>query len=193
MRSSTTIARRRPSAGLVVGLIALFVALGGTSYAAVNLPKGSVGTTQLKDSAVTAQKLKANAIGSDKVKDGSLLAKDFKAGQLPAGPAGGTGPAGPQGPQGVPGPQGAPGVSGYEIVTGPDVTVPEGASAYSSATCPDGKQVIGGGYEVPSSTGVETNRSGPSNGGKSWFVRVTNNTGAAKTINVQAICVTVAL
>jgi hypothetical protein len=35
---------RRPSPGLVVGLIALFVALGGTGYAAVVLPAHSVGT-----------------------------------------------------------------------------------------------------------------------------------------------------
>jgi hypothetical protein len=35
-----------------VGLLALFVALGGVSYAAVNLPKNSVGTKQIKAGAV---------------------------------------------------------------------------------------------------------------------------------------------
>ena len=40
----------------VVAYLALFVALGGTSYAA-SLPKNSVGATQLKDRAVTAPKL----------------------------------------------------------------------------------------------------------------------------------------
>ena len=36
---------RAPSPALVISLIALFVALGGTSYAAINaLPKNSVGT-----------------------------------------------------------------------------------------------------------------------------------------------------
>jgi hypothetical protein len=38
-----------------VSIIALFVALGGTSYAA--LANGSVGTKQLKNEAVTNQKL----------------------------------------------------------------------------------------------------------------------------------------
>ena len=38
----------------VIALIALFVALGGTSYAALNLPAGSVGTRQLKNRSVTA-------------------------------------------------------------------------------------------------------------------------------------------
>ena len=42
------LAGRRPSASLVVGLLALFVALGGTSYAAISLPRGSVGAAHLK-------------------------------------------------------------------------------------------------------------------------------------------------
>jgi hypothetical protein len=50
--------RFHPSPALVVSLIALFVALGGTSYAAINsLPANSVGTRQLKNGAVTALKL----------------------------------------------------------------------------------------------------------------------------------------
>lgn len=50
---------RRPSPALVIALIALFVALGGTSYAALNtLPRNSVGTAQIKNGAVTAAKLR---------------------------------------------------------------------------------------------------------------------------------------
>lgn len=78
----------------VVACLALFIALGGASYAAFKLPKNSVGTKQLKNGAVTAAK----------VKPGSLLAKDFKKGQLPVGAKGATGPqgvAGPQGPAGT--------------------------------------------------------------------------------------------
>lgn len=48
---------RAPSPALVISLIALFVALGGTTYAAVNLPANSVGTAQLKNNAVTAAKI----------------------------------------------------------------------------------------------------------------------------------------
>jgi hypothetical protein len=73
-----------------LALIALFVALGGTSYAAARLPPASVGTAQLKPNAVT----------SAKVKNHSLLAKDFKRGQLRRGPAGLRGPAGARGPAG---------------------------------------------------------------------------------------------
>jgi hypothetical protein len=48
---------RAPSPALVISLIALFVALGGTTYAATSLPRNSVGTAQLKNKAVTSAKL----------------------------------------------------------------------------------------------------------------------------------------
>jgi len=72
----------------VTATLALIVALGGTSYAAIVLPANSVGSRQLKKRAVTNSKLRANAVTSATVRNGSLRAKDFKAGQLPAGPAG---------------------------------------------------------------------------------------------------------
>jgi hypothetical protein len=80
--------RSRPSPALVVACLALAVSLGGTSYAAVSLPRNSVGTKQLRDNAVT----------SPKIRDFSLRVWDFKRGQLPRGPAGPVGPAGQLGP-----------------------------------------------------------------------------------------------
>lgn len=78
----------------VTATLALIVALGGTSYAAIRLPANSVGSQQLKKRAVTSSKLRANAVTSATVRNGSLRAKDFKAGQLPAAAAGPPGPAG---------------------------------------------------------------------------------------------------
>lgn len=83
----------------VTSTLALVVALGGTSYAAISLPKNSVGSKQIK----------SNAVSSSKVKNGTLLSKDFKSGQLPTGA---TGPAGPTGPSGPKGDTGAPGATG---------------------------------------------------------------------------------
>ena len=99
-----------PSPPTVISLIALFVALGGTSYAALT---------------VTSRNVKNNSLTSADIKDRSLLARDFKAGQLPAsarGPQGAPGPAGPTGPpgtQGVQGDKGEKGDPGAPGATGP--------------------------------------------------------------------------
>jgi hypothetical protein len=47
--------------GTVVAMVALLVAIGGTSYAAIKLPKNSVGTPQLRNHAVTTKKLAETA------------------------------------------------------------------------------------------------------------------------------------
>src|SRR5215207_2580290 len=103
------ILERRPSPSMVVACIALVVAMGGTGYAAITLPKNSVGSKQLKQNAVTSKKIKNGAVNPNKVKNGSLLSADFKSGQLPAGPRG---PEGPRGPQGLQGPKGDTGTAG---------------------------------------------------------------------------------
>lgn len=72
----------------VIACLALFVALGGVSYATLQLPKNSVGAKQLKKKAVTPTKL-------------SLAVK-----RMLIGPTDSIGPAGPQGKEGPPGPQG---------------------------------------------------------------------------------------
>jgi hypothetical protein len=82
-----------------VGYVALFVALGGTAYAA-SLPANSVGTKQLKHEAVTTKKLKDDTVTTAKVKDGTLLPQDFSAGSLPKGATGATGPTGATGATG---------------------------------------------------------------------------------------------
>jgi hypothetical protein len=46
----------------LVGYIALFVALGGTSYAAVNLPTGSVGNRQIRNHSITPIKFDPSKI-----------------------------------------------------------------------------------------------------------------------------------
>jgi hypothetical protein len=63
---------RVPSPSMIVAIVALIIAMGGTSYAAIILPANSVGTKQLKKNAVTGAK----------VKDGSLTGADIKASTL---------------------------------------------------------------------------------------------------------------
>jgi hypothetical protein len=102
---------RRPSPAMVVACLALTVALGGTSVAAVSqlVPRNSVGPRQIQFGAVTGPKIRNNAVTSVKVANRSLLRADFAPGQLPAGPTGPQGPAGPAGPAGAAGPAGVVG------------------------------------------------------------------------------------
>ena len=105
-------ARMELSYANVVGTLALFIALGGVSYAAVKLPARSVGTKQLKTGAVT----------SAKIRDGTLRQRDFVDGQLPpgeSGAAGVDGADGKPGASGAPGPRGEPGAAGPKGDSGP--------------------------------------------------------------------------
>jgi hypothetical protein len=81
--------RRRLTYANVISTLCLFLLLGGgASYAAIILPKKSVGTKQLKNRAVNARILRKNSVNSAKVKNHSLRAVDFKGGQIgPRGPS----------------------------------------------------------------------------------------------------------
>src|SRR3954468_7443331 len=77
---------KRPSPAMIVALVALFVALGGGAYAALKLPKNSVGAKQIRKHAVTPSKVAPST------------ARRFK------GAKGDPGTPGQQGETGAPGP-----------------------------------------------------------------------------------------
>ena len=58
------------------------VALGGVGYAAVKLPKNSVGTKQVKKNAITTAKIKKDAVTGAKVKAASLTGADIDVNSL---------------------------------------------------------------------------------------------------------------
>jgi hypothetical protein len=93
-----------------VASLALFVALGGSSYAAVTITgeqvrDGSLTGRDIHNGSLTGRDIHDGSLTSRDVRDHSLLARDFKAGQLPRGPQGSPGP---QGPVGAQGPAGTP-------------------------------------------------------------------------------------
>ncbi|MBK5111658.1 MAG: collagen-like protein [Thermoleophilia bacterium] len=187
----------------VMSVIAVFIALGGASYAAVNLPKNSVGTKQLKGKSVGKKQLKGNSVNSNKVKNFSLQANDFKKGQIPSGP---TGPVGLPGEDGQ---MGATGATGFTGVTGPqgDKGNPGatnvsarygpgsalvGASQQTSdtASCNPGEVATGGGYFL---TGNATHSrvynnlaEGAAEAPTQWMVSVYNDSDATASVGVTA-------
>ena len=90
--------RSRLTFANTVSLIALFVALGGTSYAAF-----TVTGKHVKNSSLTGKDLKNSSVTGADVKNRSLSGGDFKRGQLPAGPQGARGRTGPRGLTGAAG------------------------------------------------------------------------------------------
>jgi hypothetical protein len=168
-----------PSPALVLASVALGIALGGTSVAAVSqLPRASVGVPQLKTSAVTTAKIRNNDVRSVDVRNGSLLRVDFRAGQIPAGPAG---------------PQGPPGVSAREQVNA-ESAQNSTPSKTVSITCSAGKKVLGGGVEIsgPGRNRVSTteNHASGDNGWEAEAFEVVATPAAWKLV-VHAICANV--
>jgi hypothetical protein len=83
------IAGRRPSPATVISLVALFVALGGTGYAAFAVPRNSVGSAQVVNHSLRTADLSRKAVAA------------LKGGRGPEGPSGPQGPAGATGAAGT--------------------------------------------------------------------------------------------
>jgi hypothetical protein len=122
----------------VVATVALFAALGGSSYAAI-----AVTGSQVRDGSLTGRDVRNSSLTGKDVRNQSLLARDFKAGQLPAGPQGPKGDTGDRGPQGLQGEPGVAGVAGYEIVE--SISPANSDNKFRIAKCPPGKVAVGGG------------------------------------------------
>ena len=121
----------------VVAYLALFFALGGTSFAA-------------------AEKLvPRNSVGSPQVIDNSLRLRDFNRTQR-------AGLRGPQGGQGVQGPKGDKGDPGATNVVLVSKIVHIVASGGNSVDCPAGARATGGGIAILAPGGADiVQQSGP--------------------------------
>jgi hypothetical protein len=164
--------QRAPSPAMIVALIALFVALGGTSYAAVVLPANSVGTKQLRNGAVTAAKVKPQ----------SLLASDFKDGQLPRGA---TGPQGPKGDTGAAGATGAQGLKGDTGAAG--ATGAQGLKGDTGAAGATGAQGLKGDTGAAGATGAQGLKGDTGAAGATGVQGLKGDTGAAGATGAQGL------
>jgi hypothetical protein len=136
----------RISPGTVLSLIALFVALGGVSYAAVtingqNIQNNSIPGNKLRNGAVTNAKVKANSLAANRLT--AAARANLQGAQGPPGPPGPRGERGERGEQGLQGPQGPAGTAlAYAEVnalalTNPSLVAPR-TSGFSAVTRPAG-------------------------------------------------------
>ena len=184
----------RPSPALVVSMVALLVALGGTSYAAFSLPKNSVGNKQLKNNSVSNVKLRNGSVGNAKLKPGSVSGTNIQNGTITGSNlnlgALGTVPSANNANHatnadnatkattataattaGTAGTANALASVSYQVsapITSPACGATPCAGAFSdtagSVTCPAGMVAVGGGVQT-SSGGLELNESEPASSG----------------------------
>ena len=107
----------RPTYANTMATIAVFVALGGSSYAAIKVTGRNV-----KDGSLSGKDVANSSLTTLDIKNRSLLAKDFKLGQLPKGAQGLPGAQGTPGTPGTPGEKGDPGTSVFAS------SIPSGAT-----------------------------------------------------------------
>ncbi len=91
-----------------LALVALFVALGGTGYAA-SVAHNSVGSGAIKNNAIRSRDVRDDALTGADINESSLT--------LPQGPVGPAGPAGPTGQDGAAGLAGPAGTAGQSATT----------------------------------------------------------------------------
>lgn len=120
--------RARLTYANVTASLALFVALGGSSYAAITLPRNSVGSNQIR----------TGAVRSSELHNGSITLTDISR-RARASLRGATGPAGAPG---IAGPAGAPAVRYFEAVSSTGSLV-RGTATSGGRSTSIGSYVIG--------------------------------------------------
>jgi hypothetical protein len=176
---------------MVVAMLALIVALGGTSYAAVKLPKASVGSRELKKNAVITANIKNSAVTGAKVKSDSLTGADINEATLaPPALAAASNHA-----------NAAAGLDRVSYRTaaasvGPATQDPNDSANFLtslsgpvSAGCDPGQVVTGGGVHIDDPGSLATHESYPSTA-RTWTAVVGNDDETAPhNFTVYAICV----
>lgn len=169
----------------VTSLLALFIALSAGSYAALSLPKNSVGTAQIKAKAVSRAKLAAgsvdgskiaaNAIDGSKVKDGTLSGSDINLATLAKVPSATSADT-----------AGSAAIARLKIVTATG-TADDSSGTPLTATCDAGLNVVGGGASVADQNKGYVNDSFPS-AANAWMAHFYASSGQTTAATVYAIC-----
>jgi hypothetical protein len=138
----------RPSAAIVIALVALVMAMGGSAVAA------SLTTSkQIKDGTIQTRDLSKKAVAALRTTTASAVAG------VP-GPAGPAGPEGPAGPKGDRGDKGDPGATGQQGPAGPSDGYSAGNASDSGSQAPISLSLPAGNYIATTSPLPSTRFSG---------------------------------
>lgn len=155
----------------VVAFIALFVALGGSVYAA-----GKLNGNQIKPNSIPGNRVKTKTLTANQIKPNTLTGKQVKAGSL----------TGSQIDEATLSGVTAGSLASIQYAT---ATVSLGGSpSTGTATCPAGTFVVGGGAIVSNESLAFVNDSGPNATRNGWTATGFGEPGAGTTMNVTAIC-----
>lgn len=161
----------------VVALIALFLALGGSVYAASNKLRGS----QIKPRSIPGNRLKPRGVTANQIKPGTITGKQVKAGSLTGKQVVGSSLTGVV--------ASSLAAVHYSVVS---VSLGVGGVVGPSglAACPSGEKVLGGGATVSDDSNAFVNDSGPTSDHNGWTATGWSGTKGV-TLTVTAICTAV--
>jgi hypothetical protein len=174
----------------VIACLALFIALGGSVYAA-----GKISGTQIKANSIPGNRVKAKTLTGKQIKPGSLTGTQIKAGSLTGAQIQAGSLTGAQIQAGsLTGTQiNASTLSGvtasklssiqYAVSS---VPLGSGSGDSATATCPAGTNIVGGGATVSSDILAIVNDSGPNGSRNGWTATGFGEPGTSMT--VTAIC-----
>jgi hypothetical protein len=194
----------------VVATLALFVALGGVSYAASTLPRNSVGapqlrrnaviTSKLKDRSVTSAKIARNAVTGYQVAESTLgvvpnAGHAIEADHARAADSAKTADSATSATTATSAASASQANQANALATldfeSATVAIPANnfpsLPAYVTSTCPTGLYPTGGGARVSNEADAYVNDSAPF-GRVGWYATAFTNGGNAATLTVYVIC-----
>ena len=140
----------------VMSTVAVFLALGGVSYAAIKLPANSVGTRELRNRSIRTQDLASSTLHSLKGVRGLTGARGVQGVQGSVGPLGPLGPKGDTGSQGLRGETGSTGPKGETGSTGSQgENGSQGLKGDTGSAGPQGEQGLKGDTGLQGETGLQ--------------------------------------
>lgn len=178
---------------MVVAFVALFMAVGGGSYALAQLPSRSVGAKQLKRGAVRNANIANNAVTGAKIRSNSVTGSDIRentlAGVASAATAANAGHANASAALDRVVYIRQNGTAGAGRPDPADATNIIATIGAASAPCPAGHLVTGGGVFINNTENTSIADSFPEPGGRAWTARVDNSSTTEQTFTVWAVCV----